>query len=79
MILAVVLLCGMGYAGYSANNYFTTPAEKLMNANVQALTRSEGSGGKNTCYHIKKADNYTTFGCATCSYVLGQAGDEDVC
>lgn len=50
MILAAVLLCAVSFAGYSVNNYFTTPAEKLMNANVQALTRSEGgSGGGYSC------------------------------
>lgn len=43
ILVASVLFCVMGYTGYTIHEKMTlSEAEKLMNANVEALTRGRG-------------------------------------
>ena len=48
VLIASALFCAMGYAGFIAHEKMTMPeAEKLMTANIEALTDNE-SGGETT-------------------------------
>ena len=45
ILFASVLFCVMGYTGYTAHEYATmSDAEKMMKANIEALTQDEGGG-----------------------------------
>ena len=60
-IVASLLFCTMSYVGYTSYEKMPmSDAEKFMQVNVEALTRSEGGseGGKSLCYNsYTKADN----------------------
>ena len=48
ILFASVLFCVMGYTGYTAHEYATmSDAEKMMKANIEALTQDEGGGVNN--------------------------------
>lgn len=75
ILVASVLFCAMGYTGYTAHEKMTmSEAEKFMQANVEALTRSESESGrgKALCYNsYTKADNHQILRCVSCDYVDG--------
>lgn len=74
-LVASLLFCAMSYVGYTTYEKMSmTEAEKLMQANVEALTRSEGEaeGGKSLCFNsYTKADNNQILRCVSCDYVDG--------
>ena len=74
-IVASLLFCTMSYVGYTSYEKMPmSDAEKFMQVNVEALTRSEGGseGGKSLCYNsYTKADNNQILRCVSCDYVDG--------
>ena len=65
ILVASVLFCAMGYVGYTTYNQMSmSDFERFMQANVEALTRGEGSSGTSivTCLGLTNEECVTSAG-----------------
>ena len=65
ILVASVLFCAMGYVGYTTYKQMSmSDVERFMQANVEALTRGEGSSGTSivTCLGLTNEECVTSAG-----------------